>query len=79
MGTNFTRNYDDQYTEIVESLHNKTLIVSTILVSAVTLCRLRTLFLTEAKKILLLEDKKFKLFPSTHSFNQRYNLPFQQH
>jgi hypothetical protein len=58
MGTNFTRNYDDQYTEIVESLHNKTLIVSTILVIAVTL----------QKKFL--EDKNVKLLLSAHSMNQ---------
>ncbi|XP_023349760.1 glutamate receptor ionotropic, kainate 2 isoform X2 [Eurytemora carolleeae] len=30
-GTNFSRNYTEQYSEIVESLHNKTLIVSCIL------------------------------------------------
>ena len=32
-GANFTRNYSKTTTEVVESLHNKTLIVSTILVS----------------------------------------------
>ena len=32
-GANFTRNYSKISTEVVESLHNKTLIVSTILVS----------------------------------------------
>ena len=32
-GANFTRNYTKITTEVVESLHNKTLIVSTILVS----------------------------------------------
>jgi len=31
MGANFSRNYTEQYSEIVESLHNKTLIVSCIL------------------------------------------------
>ena len=33
MGANFSRNYTEQYSEIVESLHNKTLIVSTLLVN----------------------------------------------
>ena len=32
-GANFTRNYSKISNEVVESLHNKTLIVSTILVS----------------------------------------------
>ena len=32
-GANFTRNYSKTTTEVVESLQNKTLIVSTILVS----------------------------------------------
>ena len=32
-GANFSRNYSKTTTEVVESLHNKTLIVSTILVS----------------------------------------------
>ena len=34
-GANFTRNYSKITTEVVESLHNKTLIVSTILVSGI--------------------------------------------
>jgi hypothetical protein len=33
-GVNFTRNFTETYTEIVESLQNKTLIVTTIRVSA---------------------------------------------
>ena len=32
-GANFSRNYTEQYSEIVESLHNKTLIVTCILVT----------------------------------------------
>lgn len=32
-GANFTRNYTESYSEIVESLHNKTLKITTILVS----------------------------------------------
>ena len=32
-GVNFTRSFGDVYTEIVESLQNKTFIVTTILVS----------------------------------------------
>ena len=32
-GANFTRNYTESYSEIVESLHNKTLSITTILVS----------------------------------------------
>ena len=32
-GVNFTRNYTESYSEIVESLHNKTLKITTILVS----------------------------------------------
>ena len=32
-GVNFTRNFTESYTEIVESLQNKTLIVTTIFVS----------------------------------------------
>ena len=32
-GLNFTRSYGDVYTEIVESLQNKTFVVTTILVS----------------------------------------------
>ena len=35
MGANFSRNYTEQYSEIVESLHNKTLIVSTLLVNII--------------------------------------------
>lgn len=31
-GANFTRNFTEVYTDIVESLHNKTLVVTTILV-----------------------------------------------
>ena len=31
-GANFTRNYSESYSEIVESLHNKTLKITTILV-----------------------------------------------
>ena len=31
-GVNFTRTYGEEYTQIVESLHNKTMIVTTILV-----------------------------------------------
>ena len=31
-GANFTRNFTESYSEIVESLHNKTLIITTILV-----------------------------------------------
>ena len=31
-GANFTRNFTESYTEIVESLHNKTLKITTILV-----------------------------------------------
>ena len=34
IGVNFTRNYTESYSEIVESLQNKTLIVTTIYVSA---------------------------------------------
>ncbi len=33
-GVNFTRNFTESYSEIVESLQNKTLIVTTIYVSA---------------------------------------------
>ena len=33
MGVNFTRNFTESYSEIVESLQNKTLIVTTIYVS----------------------------------------------
>ena len=36
VGVNFTRNYTESYTEIVESLHNKTLKITTILVSSST-------------------------------------------
>ncbi len=32
-GANFTRNFTESYSEIVESLHNKTLVITTILVS----------------------------------------------
>ena len=32
LGANFTRNFTESYTEIVESLHNKTLKITTILV-----------------------------------------------
>ena len=34
-GVNFTRNFTESYTEIVESLQNKTLIVTTIFVSSI--------------------------------------------
>ena len=34
-GANFTRNYTESYSEIVESLHNKTLKITTILVSTI--------------------------------------------
>ena len=30
-GANFTRNYTESYTNLVESLHNKTLVVTTIM------------------------------------------------
>ena len=30
-GANFTRNYNESYTNLVESLHNKTLVVTTIM------------------------------------------------
>ena len=36
-GANFTRNYSKISNEVVESLHNKTLIVSTIVVSSATI------------------------------------------
>ena len=36
-GVNFTRNFTESYTEIVESLQNKTLIVTTIFVSPMKL------------------------------------------
>ena len=32
-GANFTRNFTEAYSDIIESLHNKTLVVTTILVS----------------------------------------------
>ena len=35
-GVNFTRNFTESYSEIVESLQNKTLIVTTIYVSLMT-------------------------------------------
>jgi ionotropic glutamate receptor len=34
-GANFTRNFTEAYSQIVESLHNKTLKITTILVSSV--------------------------------------------
>lgn len=37
-GVNFTRTYGDVYTQIVESLQNKTFIVTTILVSFKATC-----------------------------------------
>jgi hypothetical protein len=37
-GVNFTRNFTESYTEIVESLQNKTLIVTTIFVSYKEFC-----------------------------------------
>ena len=44
-GANFTRNYSKTTTEVVESLHNKTLIVSTILVSPSLTRPLNSLYL----------------------------------
>ncbi len=38
IGVNFTRNYTESYTEIVESLANKTLVVTTIRVSCQHFC-----------------------------------------
>ena len=32
-GVNFTRNFTEAYSDLIESLHNKTLVVTTILVS----------------------------------------------
>jgi ionotropic glutamate receptor len=32
-GANFTRNYTEAYSEIIDSLHNKTLVITTIFVS----------------------------------------------
>ncbi len=32
IGTNYTRNHTETYTEFIESLHNRTLVVTTILV-----------------------------------------------
>lgn len=43
-GVNFTRTYGEEYTQIVESLHNKTMIVTTILVGCLMLTFLFFLF-----------------------------------
>jgi hypothetical protein len=39
-GVNFTRNFTETYTEIVESLQNKTLIVTTIRVGKAALVKI---------------------------------------
>jgi hypothetical protein len=39
-GVNFTRNFTETYTEIVESLQNKTLIVTTIRVGTAALVKI---------------------------------------
>ena len=38
-GANFTRNYTESYTNIVESLHNKTLIITTIMTEPYTMLK----------------------------------------
>ena len=43
-GANFTRNYTKTSNEVVESLHNKTLIVSTILVGCMHLYSIPSIF-----------------------------------
>lgn len=35
-GVNFTRNFTEAYSDLIESLHNKTLVVTTILVSRIS-------------------------------------------
>jgi ionotropic glutamate receptor len=38
-GANFTRNYTESYTNLVESLHNKTLIITTIMTEPYTMLK----------------------------------------
>lgn len=51
-GVNFTRTYGEVYTQIVESLQNKTFVVTTILVSI--LCMLQTSFTGKMNKHIII-------------------------
>ena len=56
LGVNFTRNFTESYTEIVESLQNKTLIVTTIFVSENSEC------LTPKRKVEITGTSFFFIF-----------------
>ena len=55
-GINFTRNYTETYNEVVESLHNKTLKITTILVST-TILKLRFSSWLRVKNLLRLNSQ----------------------
>jgi len=65
LGANFTRNYTESYSNLVESLHNKTLIITTIMTEPYTMLKENSEVLTGNDRFGVISSTNYEQFLRT--------------